>query len=395
MKKIKVRCGHGNITRVGKSFKARLMVEGQLVSQNFLTEEGAQLHLEGLVKRSLKYGISPDKSKTTWKELADAFLEAKELEGLKKTTLSDYRRCLRYCSGWDKIAVQRLTADHVTRVLSALKKGVGTRTPLCSKTLRNHYGTIHAILGFGVAREILERNVTDLIKPPSADGPPPRALGTVQVESFLRALEGERTEALFWVILSTGLRKGEAVGLKWGDVDLTTGVVTIKRRLVRVDGQMDMDTPKSKAGLRTVVLPEPALEKLKAWKIRQDVERNSHGEAWREEGWIFTGWKGGRYAGKYIEPRTVNDYLDVILEKADLPHVTVHDLRHTFCTWLLSQGVSVKDVQEAAGHSRPSVTYNLYHASVPGASQRVADKMGQLLDLSRICPDSAAPDPHQ
>jgi integrase len=381
-KSIKVRCGHGNIIRIGKSFRARMMVDGKLVSQNCPTEDAAQAFLEGVAKRTLGYGMPLDKTKITWHELGQSFIQAKELQEIKKTTLSDYRRCLRYCAEWDGTPATQITADHVRALLAKLKKGIGTRTPLCGKTLNNHFSTIHAILDLGVRDQILERNVADLVDRPRIDPPPPHALAVSEIERFLKALEGERTEALFWVILATGLRKGEAVGLKWDDVNLKTGVITVKRRLVRVDGEIDVDTPKSRAGMRTVQLPVQALEKLKAWQVRQDVEKNAYESTWRNEGWIFTTPKGGSYAGKYLEPRTVNDYLDQILAKAELPHATVHDLRHTFCTWLLSQGVSVKDVQEAAGHSRPSVTYNMYYASIPGASERVAKKLEGMLDLS-------------
>jgi integrase len=280
------------------------------------------------------------------------------------------------------VPAAQLTADHVRRLLGKLKKGVGTRKPLGGKTLNNHFSTIHAILDQGVRDQILERNVADLVDRPKIDPTSPNALEVAEIERFLKALDGERTEALFWVILATGLRKGEAVGLKWDDVNLATGVVTVRRRLVRVDGDIDVDTPKSRAGMRVVRLPVQALEKLRAWQVRQEVERGAYGCAWRDEGWVFTTPKGGRYAGKYLEPRTVNDYLERILAKAQVPHATVHDLRHTFCTWLLSQGVSVKDVQEAAGHSRPSVTYNMYYASIPGASERVARKLEGMLDLS-------------
>lgn len=153
---------------------------------------------------------------------------------------------------------------------------------------------------------MLDRNVADLVKPPSTDTPPPRALADGDTEAFLRAMEGERT----------------------------------------------------------VVVPAPALEKVRAWQIRQEAERPAHGASWRDQGSVVTRWRGGKYTGKDVEPRAINDYPDKILKKATRPHVTVHDLRHTFYTWLLSQ--------------------------------RVANKMGQLLDSAKICPKGTPSDlPHQ
>jgi integrase len=83
--------------------------------------------------------------------------------------------------------------------------------------------------------------------------------------------------------------------------------------------------------------------------------------------------------GKYVEPRKVNVYLQEIIEEVGLEPITVHGLRHTFCTWLLRNGVPVKDVSDTVGHSKPSVTLNLYWQSIPGVGARVSAKVTELL----------------
>lgn len=99
-----------------------------------------------MVKRALNYGMPLDQAKITWQELAQSFIQAKELKNINKTTLSDCRRCLRYCAEWEGIPATQLTADHIRNLLAKLKKGIGTRSPLNGKTLSNHLSTIHAIL---------------------------------------------------------------------------------------------------------------------------------------------------------------------------------------------------------------------------------------------------------
>ena len=369
-KKITPRCGHGSIWLVDreKPYRATIMVQGQRLSETFISEEDAQTWLDQQAKRSIKYGISLDKSKMTWGEVSQMFIESKELSGLKKTTLQDYRQCLKYCSIWDKTPIQHITAEHITKLLAQLRK-----KPLAPKTLRNHYATIKAILKFALGLDIVDRVVADRIKSPVVKESVPKVLSECELRSFFKAIEGDRLEAFFWVVVSCGLRKGEAIGLKWSDIDLETGSTTIKRRIARLKGLVDIDTPKSRAGMRVVQLPKKALEKLLVWKKIQELDKKLH-EGFKDEDWVFT-----HTTGKWIEPRFVNKKLSELLARAGLEHVTVHELRHTFCTLLLSKGVPVKDVQEIAGHSRPSVTLNMYYTSIPGASSRVSAKLDELL----------------
>ncbi|HEY3081025.1 MAG TPA: tyrosine-type recombinase/integrase, partial [Chloroflexota bacterium] len=107
----------------------------------------------------------------------------------------------------------------------------------------------------------------------------------------------------------------------------------------------------------------------------QRTEARLARDRYQEQGWVFT----SRY-GNHLLPRWISRHLADVLKGAGLEHLPIHGLRHTFCTLLLKAGASIKDVQEIAGHSRPSVTLNMYFASIPGAGQRVADQAGALFD---------------
>lgn len=376
-RKIRVRAGHGTIRIVERSkpYRAELMVDGTRLSESFTSEEEAQDWLLEVCKRTFKYGISADKTKMTWKEVAELFLESKERSGIKRTTLQDYRQCLRYCACWNNTEIAHLSTHHIERLLSQLAKGTSGHKPLGAKTLRNHFGTIKQILKYALQLEIIDRNVAERLKAPAVKSAPPKAMSKEQLSRFLKILEGDRLEALFWIIFGCGLRKGEAVGLQWSDVDLETGSATIRRRIARLNDGVDIDTPKSRAGQRTVQIPQKALRKLLAWREQQAVEKKLADDRWVEGNWVFTSkW------GKWVEPRFINKHLSDVLKKAGADHVTIHQLRHTFCTLLLSQGVPIKDVQEIAGHSRPSVTLNMYYTSLPGASGRVSKKVDELLE---------------
>src|SRR5205823_6592004 len=128
--------------------------------------------------------------------------------------------------------------------------------------------------------------------------------------SFLAALAGEPLEALFWLLLSTGVRKGEAIALKWDDIDLDTGRVTVRRKIVRLMGEAVIGDAKSDAGVRVVQLPATAMQKLLLWQKRQQLQKKM-ATNWTEGGWVFT-----HGSGKWVEPRWVNKKLTELLKKA-------------------------------------------------------------------------------
>lgn len=387
-KKIKVRAGRGTITARGPTaFRAEIMIDGERVRETFPSEEDAQRFLDEVVRRSVKYGISLDKTRVTWKELVESFLDARELAGVKKTTMRIYRDELRYCKEWEDLPVQRLTAEHITRLLSRLKKA---EKPLAPKSLYNIRITIHGVLRHGVALDILDRNVCDKVKSPQVPESDPEVWTKEQLRTFLRAIEGDRVEALLWTIAATGMRKGEAVALRWSDVKLETGEVVISKRITRVSGGVgiDLDTPKSRAGSRVVYLPPQAIAKLTEWRTRQQLDQKLAEEKWKGGNWVFTGkW------GNHLEPRWINRHLTDLLRRHGLEHITVHGLRHTFVTLLLQAGESLRDVQTVVGHSRPSVTLNMYWRVLPGASARVATRVGELLadELPQNYPKASIP----
>lgn len=245
------------------------------------------------------------------------------------------------------------------------------------KTILNYRATIHTLLQHGVDLEILDRNVCDRVKGPPGGSPSPVAWDQPQLARFLGALTDEREAAMFWLLATTGLRKGELLGLKWADVDMDTGLATISRRVVRLGygAGINVDTPKTRSGARNVRIPAPALAKLDTWRQKQIEQRTAAGpDRWIERGWVFT-----TRTGNHIEPRYLNRRLAQIIERVGLERIALHGLRHTFATILLMNQVSVKDVQEILGHSRPTVTLNLYWQSIPGAQERIAAKVVEFI----------------
>ena len=193
-----------------------------------------------------------------------------------------------------------------------------------------------------------------------------------QVLMLLDAAEGSRLRALYVLAVFSGLRQGELLGLHWEDIDLETGMLRVRRQLQEVAGEMELVEPKTAAGRRHVALPRVAIDAL--------VE---HRERMRAKGfdqtWVFCDSRGGPIRKSNLRRKS----FDPLREKAGLPKVRFHDLRHTAATLLLVQDVHPKVVQERLGHSRIAITLDTYSHVLPTMQRDAADKLDALVGAVR------------
>lgn len=198
-------------------------------------------------------------------------------------------------------------------------------------------------------------------------------LGVAEARRLLEVIGGERLEALYVLALTTGLRRGELLALRWDDVDLGSRQLHVRRALQRVGGKLQMVEPKTGSSVRTVVLPKLAVRYLREHKKRQNGERLALGDAWREHGLVFAS-----SVGTPIEPRNVNRRWDELRAKAGLDWLRLHDLRHGCASFLLAQGVPARAIMEVLGHSEIGVTMNTYAHVLPELRQEAADAIDDL-----------------
>jgi len=165
------------------------------------------------------------------------------------------------------------------------------------------------------------------------------------------------------------------LGLKWVDLDWTTGNIFVQRQLQRVTGEgLVLCDPKSDSGRRTVVAGAMALEKLRKHQAIQHTERLFAGDRWQELGLIFPS-----TIGTPFEPRNLLRHYKVTLGKANLPKIRFHDLRHTAATLMLQSNIHPKVVQERLGHSTISLTLDTYSHVIPSMQTEAAEVMDELL----------------
>ena len=222
---------------------------------------------------------------------------------------------------------------------------------------------------------LVPRNATEAVKPPQVRREEIHPLTPVQVKTLFEAAKGDRLESLYVLAVTTGLRQGELLGLKWDDVDMEAGTLQVRRTLTTAKGGPVLSAPKTKASRRTVKLSKTALEALRSHLTRQLEDIDRVGSLWRENGLIFASEVGEPLDRREISTRRFKP----LLERAGLPRVRFHDLRHTCATLLLSKNVNPKIVSEMLGHATIAITLDTYSHVLPTMQESAAKAMEEAL----------------
>ena len=193
-----------------------------------------------------------------------------------------------------------------------------------------------------------------------------------EAQAFLGAISGDRLEALYLLAVTTGLRRGELLGLKWTDLDLDARTLSVQRSL---DKDGTFNPPKRSKSRRTVMLTPQAAEALKGHRARQNEERLQLGSHWEDRGLVFPNRTGKPMNADNLYHRGFKP----LLEKAGLSGFTFHSLRHTCATLLLSKNVNPKIVSEMLGHATISQTMDTYSHVMPGMGDIAADALESAL----------------
>ena len=267
----------------------------------------------------------------------------------------------------------KLAPQHVRAFLGRkLEDGLSPRTVQLSLVI------LRKALGQAVKDGLLGRNVAKLVDGPRVGRFESQTLSPEQARGFLDAAKGERFEALYTAALAVGLRMGEALGLRWQDVDLDRRTLTVNRILERIGrGQgstLQLVEPKTSRSRRTVNLAEAAVRALKAHRVRQFEERLSAGSRWQERGLVFP-----NTLGKPLEPHELHNGFKALLSKASLPDIRFHDLRHSAASLMLAQGIPLRTIQDILGHSSITLTANLYAHVGEHLRREAADAMDAIL----------------
>ena len=191
-----------------------------------------------------------------------------------------------------------------------------------------------------------------------------------QLGAFLDSIGGNRLYALYHLISYRGLRRGEACGLRWADVDLDRAVITIRTQLVQNGWEVDEDEPKTDASDATVSLDAGTIRALREWREAQEAEKADWGEAWTDSGRVFT-----REDGTDLHPANATTAFEWLAHEADLPPIRLHDLRHGAASIARAAGAQMDEIKKLMRHSSIVITIDTYTSIFEEADRELAEKM--------------------
>ena len=270
-----------------------------------------------------------------------------------------------------QVRLLELRAHHLEAMYGGLKIGRKGR-PLSPTTIRRIHGVLRSALNSAVRRRLLSFNPADHIELAPETPRRPRPWTAKQAQTFLASIESDRLP--YHLLLVTGLRRGEAIGLRWEDVDLDSRGLFVVQQITEVNGRPVVGTPKTKRGVRLVPVDSETVALLCRHREGQQLERSAWGPEWDDEGLVFT-----REDGSPLRPGYVTRHFEKLAQDAGLPPLRLHDLRHTNASLALQAGVDLKVVSERLGHSQLAVTADLYTHVHRGLGQDAADRIAAAL----------------
>ena len=242
---------------------------------------------------------------------------------------------------------------------------------LSSATVHKLHVLLHKALKQAERWGLVSRNVADDVDPPKVHKEEVRPLTNEQARKLLNMVQGDRLEALYVVAVQSGLRQGELLALRWEDVDLEARTVQVRRTITRYGGKHTIGPAKTAKGSRTVKLTRDATEALQEHLERQLAEIDKVGDKWQENGLVFCTGKGTLINPTNLRRRS----LAPLLQRAGLPAMTFHQLRHTAATILLLKNVNPKVVSEMLGHATIAITLDTYSHVLPNMQHSAVTAM--------------------
>lgn len=313
--------------------------------------------------REVQDGVQPGTRRDTVGGYLASWLEAVE-PSVRHSTFRRYRQIVTHqlTPQIGRTPLSQLTPADVEAMLRRL-----AADGLSSRSVHHVRAVLRTALARAARHGLVARNAAALAEPPHVERREVRALDPAEVRRFLSALEGHPLRCLFTVALATGLRKGELLGLRWSDIDLAAGTLTVRRSLQRIEGKFRVVEPKTAKSRRTVPLPGVAVTALAE-------HRQAQASAPVVGAYVFTTADGQPFHGT-----TVWRALQSVLEAAGLPSMPFHALRHTAASLLLAEGVHPRVVMELLGHSTIALTMNTYSHVIPALEREAADRMERML----------------
>lgn len=364
------RKGGGWAFRVDAGFQPGTGKRRQMLKQGFRTKKDAENAL-GEAARDASRGSVVSKSSVKVDEFLADWLD-NERSRLRPTTWHSYEMAVtRITRQLGRYNLQSLTPMQIEKFYSLLLASGGREgKPLAPKTVRNTHVVLRKALSDAERLGLVIRNAAASAKPPTATRPDHTTWSSDQVHEFFDAVEDDRLFAAYALLATTGMRRGEVLGLRWSDVDFDGLQLAVSQTLTTAGyKQIVIGPPKTPRSRRHIYLDARTVEVLRDHRKHQREERLAVGQAWdTSNDLVFRD-----ELGAMIHPDQFSQDFGRVVRRLDAPRIRLHDLRHTYATLALKSGIHPKVVSERLGHATIGVTLDLYSQVVPSIARDAAD----------------------
>jgi integrase len=340
-------------------------------SKTFLARREAEAYLTRW-QAEIERGIAVEPSTVTVGEQFRYWLDTYAHAGVSSQTFSEYERMVRahVLPTLGAVPLQKLTVAHVEVFKGTLLAGgVGARTvTMCLMRLRQ-------MLAQAIDLHLIAANAAACVQKPRDNSRRPRTWTAEEARRFLSVAHRSAYGPIWMVYLGSGMRRGEALGLRWRDVDFAHHTLRVEQTVGLERGKTVVrPKPKTEASRRTLAVDAAIIAALDEHRERQHARRVQADDAWQEQDLVFASWHGTP-----INPNNLLRDFWRLVECAGVPRIRIHDLRHTHITLALQAGAPIAAVSRRAGHARVSTTMDIYAQVTPDMHAEVADRISTLL----------------
>jgi len=356
--------------RTNGNWRAQISIMGKRLSYTAETRKEAQKWVRE-IRNEMERGLTHEGARITFGEWLDEWLVSKK-HHVAVQTQSYYSQIIRdYIKPvLGRIRLRELNARQIQRFYNVkVSEGVGLRT------VQKTHTVIHASLNSARKFGIIPFNPDDATNPPKPKSKAMKFLNREQARKLLEVSKetNDRYYPLYYLAVVTGMREGELLALKWENVDLNKGILNVIFNLKRIPGGgLEIGKPKTESSIRSIKLGINTIEVLRSQK--KNLENEKENDYWQDEGFIFPS-----SIGTAVDPSNLIKQFRKLLEKAGLPRIRFHDLRHTAASLMLNNGIDVLVASQRLGHAKPSITLDVYGHLMPSMQNEAANILNGLI----------------
>ena len=331
------------------------------------------------IENKLKRGVSVKNESLTFNQFAEMYFK-NHAPTLKEYTAVQYKDIYerRFKSYFGNMKLKNITALDIRQWLTEMERS-DKSGDLSENSKGAYFRTLSSMLGVAFRWELIDENPCRRVRTPRKRQSTVKALQQSDFDKLFSKIDSypdSQVVLLIYLISMTGIREGEAAGLKWQDIDYENRIIRIEREAVFIPKiGLRITPPKSATSIREICIPDLLCDKLKAYKVIQEKDIADRCGMYNDEGFVIT-----QFFGEPVHASTIRKWTKKVFEFCDVPYVTVHGLRHTYASLLISNGTDPRTAAAQLGHSTPSLTMNIYANPQNSAKRKAGDLIGKIVE---------------